>query len=50
MLFDSQRISIAKSETPQPSEVERLLLGEEPPSSTEDDSDADAVEASDSAA
>ncbi|WP_341231410.1 hypothetical protein [Nocardioides salarius] len=33
----------------QPSEVERILLGEEPPSSTEDDSDADAVEASDQA-
>jgi ParB family chromosome partitioning protein len=34
----------------QPSEVERILLGEEPQPSTEDDSDDDADEASDSAA
>lgn len=34
----------------QPSEVERILLGEEPQSSTEDDSDDDADESSDSAA
>ncbi len=33
----------------QPSEVERILLGEEPQPSTEDDSDDDADEASDSA-
>lgn len=33
----------------QPSEVERILLGEEPQPSTEDDSDADAAEASDEA-
>lgn len=33
----------------QPSEVERILLGEEPQPSTEDDSDNDADEASDSA-
>ena len=34
----------------QPSEVERILLGEEPQPSTEDDSEDDADEASDSAA